>query len=77
MPLREDQVGTIGTLAVFWRKDERVPEDDEIAELEALARTSAPAIRNAQDFREARQLADVDALTGDPQSALLLRDARA
>ena len=41
-----------------------MPEDEEIAELEALARTSAPAIRNAQEFREARQLADVDALTG-------------
>ena len=64
VPLREEQVGTVGTLAVFWRKGERVPEDDEIAELEALARTSAPAIRNAQEFREARQLADVDALTG-------------
>ena len=64
VPLREDHVGTIGTLAVFWRGGDRVPEDEEIAELEALARTSAPAIRNAQEFREARQLADVDALTG-------------
>jgi diguanylate cyclase (GGDEF)-like protein len=64
VPLREEHVGTIGTLAVFWRGDDRVPEDDEIAELEELAQTSAPAIRNAQEFREARQLADVDALTG-------------
>ncbi len=64
VPIREEHVGTIGTLAVFWRKGNRVPEDEEIAELEALARTSAPAIRNAQEFREARQLADVDALTG-------------
>jgi diguanylate cyclase (GGDEF)-like protein len=64
VPLREEHVGTIGTLAVFWRGDDRVPEDDEIAELEELAQTSAPAIRNAQKFREARQLADVDALTG-------------
>jgi diguanylate cyclase (GGDEF)-like protein len=64
VPLREDHVGTIGTLAVFWREDDRVPEEKEIAELETLARTSAPAIRNAQEFREARQLADVDALTG-------------
>jgi len=64
VPLREGHVGTIGTLAVFWREGDRVPEDEEIAELEALARTSAPAIRNAQEFREARQLADVDALTG-------------
>jgi diguanylate cyclase (GGDEF)-like protein len=64
VPLREEHVGTIGTLAVFWRGDDRVPEDDEIAGLEELAQTSAPAIRNAQEFREARQLADVDALTG-------------
>jgi diguanylate cyclase (GGDEF)-like protein len=64
VPLGEEHIGTIGTLAVFWRGGDRVPEDEEIAELEALARTSAPAIRNAQEFREARQLADVDALTG-------------
>jgi diguanylate cyclase (GGDEF)-like protein len=64
VPLREDHVGTIGTLAVFWRGDDRTPADGEIAELEELARTSAPAIRNAQEFREARQLADVDELTG-------------
>jgi diguanylate cyclase (GGDEF)-like protein len=64
VPLREEHVGTVGTLAVFWRGDDRVPEDEEIADLELLARTSAPAIRNAQEFREARQLADVDALTG-------------
>jgi diguanylate cyclase (GGDEF)-like protein len=64
VPLREEHIGTIGTLAVFWRGDDRVPADDEIAELELIAQTSAPAIRNAQEFREARQLADVDALTG-------------
>jgi two-component system cell cycle response regulator len=64
VPLREDHVGTIGTLAVFWRGDDRVPADVEIADLEELAQTSAPAIRNAQEFREARQLADVDPLTG-------------
>ena len=64
VPLHEDHVGTIGTLAVFWRGGDRVPADGEIAELEELARTSAPAIRNAQEFREARQLADVDGLTG-------------
>jgi diguanylate cyclase (GGDEF)-like protein len=64
VPLREEHVGTVGTLAVFWRADDRVPEDEEIGELEELARTSAPAIRNAQEFRAARQLADVDALTG-------------
>jgi diguanylate cyclase (GGDEF)-like protein len=64
VPLREDHVGTIGTLAVFWRGGDRSPADGEVAELEELARTSAPAIRNAQEFREARQLTDVDVLTG-------------
>jgi len=64
VPLREEHIGTIGTLAVFWRGGDRVPEDEEIADLETLAQTSAPAIRNAQEFREARQLADIDALTG-------------
>ncbi len=64
VPLMEERVGTIGTLAVFWRGDDRTPEEADIAALEALARTSAPAIRNAQEFREARQLADVDPITG-------------
>jgi diguanylate cyclase (GGDEF)-like protein len=63
VPLREDNVGVIGTLAVFWRGTDEVPEDGVIAGLEELARTSAPAIRNAQKFRLARQLADVDGLT--------------
>lgn len=64
VPLAGERIGAIGTLAVFWRGDERVPEDADIAALETLARTSAPAIRNAQEFREARRLADVDTVTG-------------
>jgi diguanylate cyclase (GGDEF)-like protein len=64
VPLQADHIGTIGTLAVFWRGEDRAPADEEIAALEALARTSAPAIRNAQELREARELADIDALTG-------------
>ena len=63
VPLREENVGVIGTLAVFWRGTDQVPEDGVIGALEELARTSAPAIRNAQKFRLARQLADVDGLT--------------
>ena len=63
VPLREDNVGVIGTLAVFWRGTDQVPEDGVIGALEELVRTSAPAIRNAQKFRLARQLADVDGLT--------------
>lgn len=64
VPLSEEHVGTIGTLAVFWRGEDRVPGDAEIAALETLARTSTPAIRNAQEFWEARRLADVDPVTG-------------
>jgi diguanylate cyclase (GGDEF)-like protein len=64
VPLQDDNIGTIGTLAVFWRGEDRMPSEREITALEALARTSAPAIRTAQELREARELADIDALTG-------------
>ncbi len=64
VPLHEEHIGTIGTLAVFWRGGDRLPKDGEIGELEALARASGPAIRNAQEFRQARELADIDPLTG-------------
>jgi diguanylate cyclase (GGDEF)-like protein len=50
-------------LAVFTR-DEAELGDDAIEELEQLAQHAGPAIENAQRFREARQLADLDALTG-------------
>src|SRR5207248_985298 len=38
--------------------------DDGVRELEELALRAGPAIENAKRFREARQLADLDALTG-------------
>jgi len=50
-------------LAVFSRVDAELG-DDAIEELEQLAQRAGPAIENAQRFREARQLADLDALTG-------------
>jgi diguanylate cyclase (GGDEF)-like protein len=52
-----------GYLAVF----SRMPVDWEegvVVELEELAQKAGPAIENARRFREARQLADLDALTG-------------
>jgi diguanylate cyclase (GGDEF)-like protein len=64
VPLRNEDEETIGTLAVFWRGPEREPEDGELALLEELAARAGPAIDNARQFREARQLADLDALTG-------------
>jgi diguanylate cyclase (GGDEF)-like protein len=54
----------IGTLAVFWRGRERDAGSDEVQLLEELAATAGPAIENAKRFLEARQLAEMDALTG-------------
>jgi diguanylate cyclase (GGDEF)-like protein len=63
VPLRAEEDEPEGTLAVFWRGSGRAATDDELAELEELAASCAPAIRNARRFREARHLADLDALT--------------
>jgi diguanylate cyclase (GGDEF)-like protein len=56
--------GRIGWLGIFSR-DPRVRfGDDDLRGLEELAERVAPAIENARRFREARKLADLDALTG-------------
>ena len=54
----------IGYLTVFTRTEERRFDEDEVRRLEELAERAGPAIENARRFREARQLADLDALTG-------------
>jgi diguanylate cyclase (GGDEF)-like protein len=54
----------IGHVAVYSRSPDHRYEEDAIRELEALAKRAGPAIENARRFREARQLADLDALTG-------------
>ncbi len=54
----------IGTLAAYWRGVDRELPADEIAHIEELAASSGPAIENARRYQEARQLADLDALTG-------------
>jgi diguanylate cyclase (GGDEF)-like protein len=52
----------LGLLSVFTRSSaERIRHLD--VELESLALRAGPAIDNARRFREARQLADLDALT--------------
>ena len=61
--LRNDGNDAIGTLAVFWRGTDRQPSDEELAMLEDLAASCGPAVENARRFREARKLADLDALT--------------
>ena len=52
----------LGYLTVYSRADEPFG-DDALSELEELALRAGPAIENARSFREARQLADLDALT--------------
>lgn len=64
VPLRDAEGNPSGTLAVFWRRSGRSASDEEIARLEELADSCGPALQNAQRFREARHLADLDALTG-------------
>ena len=56
--------GTIGYLTVFSRGETAGFGDEALQALEELATRAGPAIENAKRFREARQLADLDALTG-------------
>jgi diguanylate cyclase (GGDEF)-like protein len=63
VPLRDEEGETIGTLAVFWRGGEYEPSQEDVALLEDLASSAGPSLENARRFREARQLADLDALT--------------
>ncbi|HZT93520.1 MAG TPA: sensor domain-containing diguanylate cyclase [Gaiellaceae bacterium] len=54
----------IGWLGVFSRDPDVRFGDEDVRRLEDLADRVAPAIENARRFREARQLADLDSLTG-------------
>jgi diguanylate cyclase (GGDEF)-like protein len=54
----------VGMLAIFSRRPNYAFAEETVSELEALAVRAAPAIENARRFREARELADIDALTG-------------
>jgi len=63
VPLSGD-TGEIGYLTVYTRTRTRSFAEDDVFELEELARRAGPAIENAYRFKEARQLADLDALTG-------------
>jgi diguanylate cyclase (GGDEF)-like protein len=63
VPLWDEGGESIGTLAAFWRGRDRDATDGELALLEELAAKAGPAIENSRRFREARQLADLDALT--------------
>ena len=58
------ETGPLGLMTIFTRQPEHRFGEDEVKELEELALRAGPAIENARRFREARQLADLDALTG-------------
>ena len=58
------QLETIGVLSVFPRGQSTIFSESQLRELEDLAAQAAPVINNARRFREARQLADLDGLTG-------------
>ena len=59
LPLHDEPV-LLGFLAAYTRSRAEIGS----SELEDLARRAGPAIANALRFREARRLADLDALTG-------------
>jgi len=56
--------GPAGFMSVFSRSAAHAFADPDRQTLEELAERAGPAIDNARRFREARQLADLDALTG-------------
>jgi two-component system cell cycle response regulator len=58
------EAGPIGFMSVFSRSAAHAFSDGDRRALEDLADRAGPAIDNARRFREARQLADLDALTG-------------
>jgi diguanylate cyclase (GGDEF)-like protein len=58
------ETGPLGLLTIFTRSPTHSFSEDQARELEELAVRAGPAIENARRFREARQLADLDALTG-------------
>ncbi|MBA2461132.1 MAG: sensor domain-containing diguanylate cyclase [Actinobacteria bacterium] len=54
----------VGYLAAYTRGSVHLFGEAQVRALEELALRAGPAIQNARRFREARQLADLDALTG-------------
>jgi diguanylate cyclase (GGDEF)-like protein len=58
------QAGPSGFIAIYSRSPSFRFEEEAIRELEELSQRAGPAIENARRFHEARQLADLDALTG-------------
>jgi diguanylate cyclase (GGDEF)-like protein len=64
VPLVSRDGTVLGSLALFWRTPGYEPATERVAAIEQIAATSIPAIENARRYREARQMAETDALTG-------------
>jgi diguanylate cyclase (GGDEF)-like protein len=64
LPLVSRDGNALGSIALFWRTPGYEPSHDRVAAVEQIAETCIPAIENARRYREARQLAETDALTG-------------
>ncbi len=64
VPLVSRDGNALGTLALFWRTPGYEPAPERVAAMEQIAATCIPAIENARRYREARQMAETDALTG-------------
>jgi diguanylate cyclase (GGDEF)-like protein len=62
VPLPRNEEAT-GFVVLFSRSETRAFGEADVRSLEDLALRAGPAIENARRFREARQLADLDALT--------------
>jgi diguanylate cyclase (GGDEF)-like protein len=58
------ETAPLGLVTIFTRAPQQTLGEEQVSELEELATRAGPAIENARRFREARQLADLDALTG-------------
>ena len=60
----QDESGlTLGTLWAYWQNQKQGPEETLLADIRKIAATASVAIKNAQRFQEACQLADLDPLT--------------
>ena len=64
VPLVSRDGSALGTLALFWRTPGYEPPHERVVAIEQIAATCIPAIENARRYREARQMAETDALTG-------------
>jgi len=64
IPIQGRELRPIGTLSVFWRRGDREPRQQDVERAESLTEGAVPAIENALRYRETRELAETDALTG-------------